>query len=112
MVGGPNGRYVLTEIVVSGEAADRARAAQQLLMGAGPQTFSWFGPNCTTTALDVLGKAGVLVPAWPRSPFLLSLGMRAGPEITFLGGTTGTVTPVLAPQSLTPPDQPVIVAVP
>jgi hypothetical protein len=112
MAGGPSARYVLTEIVVPGEAADRARAAQQMLLGAGPRTWSWFGPNCTTTALDVLGKAGVLVPAWSRSPFLLSLGMRAGPEITFLGGSIGTVTPVLAPQSSTPADQSVIVPIP
>jgi hypothetical protein len=112
MVGGPNARYVLTEIVVSSQEAARARAAQQLLMGAGPQTWSWFGPNCTTTALNVVREAGVLVPAWSQSPFLLSLGLRAGPEITFLGGTIGTVTPALAPRRVPSANQPLIIPVP
>jgi len=112
MVGGPNARYVLTEVIVSGQEAARARSMQELLMGAGPQTWSWFGPNCTTTALDVVRQAGILVPAWSQSPFLLSLGMRAGPEITFFGGMIGTVAPALGSQPAPSTDQTVLISVP
>lgn len=113
MAGGPGARYVLTEVIVSGAAATRARGAQELMMGAGPQVWSLLGPNCTTTALNVLQQAGVLVPAWSRSPFLLQLGVQAGPEITFLGGAMGTVAPSLvAPAAPSSPDQPVLIPVP
>jgi hypothetical protein len=110
MVGGPNARYVLTEVIVSGKSAARAIDVQQGLMGAGPQLWTWLGPNCTTTALDVLRGAGVMVPAWSRSPFLLSLGMRAGPEITFLGGTVGAGAPAFAPAPAA--DRPVLIQIP
>lgn len=110
MVGGPNARYVLTEVIVSGQSAARAFTAQQSMVAAGPQLWTWLGTNCTTTALGVLREAGVLVPAWSRSPFLLSLGMRAGPEITFLGGTMGSVAPALGPAPR--PDGPVLIQIP
>jgi hypothetical protein len=58
-----------------------------------------FGPNCTTTALQVLRQGGVVVPAWSVSPGLLHMGVRSGPEITFMAGTIGSTTPDLMPRT-------------
>ncbi|MBB4312546.1 hypothetical protein HNR56_000110 [Roseospira marina] len=38
-------------------------------------------------------EAGVVVPAWARSPGLLHLGVGLGNEITVVGGTVATVAP-------------------
>ena len=93
---GPTARYVVTELAVTAPQAARASAAQRALMAAGPQTWGYLGPNCTTTALRVLGQAGVAVPAWSRSPYLLHLGVRAGAEITVVGGAAATTAPLPA----------------
>ena len=93
MTGGPSARYILTELAVTAPQAARATAAQQVLRSAGPQTWGYLGPNCTTTAVRVLGQAGVVVPAWSRSPYLLHLGVRAGAEITIVGGGAATTAP-------------------
>jgi hypothetical protein len=90
--------YIVTELAVSSAQAARAQAAQQALLALGRQRWGLFGTNCTTTALSVLREAGVVVPAWSRSPFLLHLGVRAGPEITVFGAAAaGAAPPVLAP---------------
>lgn len=102
MAGGPGARYVLTELAITGAQATRATAAQRALMAAGPQTWGYLGPNCTTTAMRVLGQAGVVVPAWSRSPFLLHLGVRAGAEITIVGGAAATTAPVFGRPSAFP----------
>lgn len=90
---GPGARYMITEIAVRAPQAARAVRAQNALMGLGQQTWRFCGPNCTTTAINVLGEAGVVVPAWARSPALLHLGVRAGPEITFFAGAAGAAAP-------------------
>jgi len=99
MASGPSSRYIITELMVNGQQAARALKAQEALMRAGMQSWSYFGPNCTTTALQVLRQGGVVVPAWSVSPGLLHMGVRAGPEITFMAGTIGSTTPDLMPRT-------------
>jgi len=41
----------------------------------------------------------VVVPARSVSPGLLHMGVRAGPEITFMAGTIGSTTPDLMPRT-------------
>lgn len=93
MVQGPGARYTVTQLAVTAPQAARASAAQQSLLRAGAQTWGYLGPNCTTTAAHVLREAGVVIPAWSRSPMLLHLGVRAGAEITVVGGTAGVAGP-------------------
>ena len=90
---GPNASYMITELAVTGQQAARAVRAQQALIAAGTQTWRYFGPNCTTTALTVLRQGGVVVPAWSISPGLLHLGVRAGAEVTFVAGAIGSTAP-------------------
>lgn len=81
---------VLTDIAVTTERASRAMFEQQRLMRAGTQRWRAFlGPNCTTTALDVLHAAGIVIPVWSRSPVLLNLGLRGGVETSIVLGTLG-----------------------
>ncbi len=89
--------YIVTELTVSAPQAARAMAAQQSLQALGRQNWGLLSPNCTTTALQVLRQAGVVVPAWSRSPYLLQLGVRAGPEITVFGGTAAAAAPAFLP---------------
>ena len=84
-------RYVVTELAVSSQQAARGAQAQRSLVAAGEQTWRYLGPNCTTTALKVLQEAGIVVPAWSRTPFLLHLGVRAGAEISIVGGTAAAI---------------------
>jgi hypothetical protein len=83
----PGAGYVITELAVSSEQAAAANATRQLLVGAGEQAWGYLGPNCTTTTLQVLRSAGIVMPAWSRTPVLLHLGLNAGAEITIIGGT-------------------------
>jgi len=49
------------------------------------------------TTLDWHGeRAGVVIPEWARSPFLLHPGVRWGSEITVVGGAAATISPTLA----------------
>ena len=96
---GPSAQYVITELMVNGQQAARALKAQVSLMRAGVQTWSYFGPNCTTTALHVLRRGGVVVPAWSVSPGLLHMGVRSGADITFMAGTIGTTAPGVVPRT-------------
>jgi hypothetical protein len=84
---GPNAKYAITELAVTTEQASRADAARRMMVEAGEQAWGRLGPNCTTTVLRVLKEAGIVVPAWSRSPFLLHLGLKAGAEISVVGGT-------------------------
>jgi hypothetical protein len=103
--------YIVTELAVSAPQASRAMAAQQALQALGRQRWGMLSPNCTTTALHVLREAGIVVPAWSRSPFLLQLGVRAGPEITMFGGAAAALAPAVPP-FLAPPGRPAPVVVP
>jgi hypothetical protein len=103
--------YIVTELAIGAPQASRALAAQQSLQALGRQSWGLWSPNCTTTALSVLREAGVVVPAWSRTPFLLHLGVRAGPEITVFGGAAAAVAPAVPP-FLAPPGRPVPLAVP
>lgn len=100
--------YIVTELAVSSPQAARALAGQQALQALGRQTWGLVGPNCTTTALHVLREAGVVMPAWSRTPFLLQLGVRAGPEITVFGAAAASAVPAF----ITPPGRPALPAVP
>jgi hypothetical protein len=42
--------------------------------------------------------AGVVIPEWARTPFLLHTGVRYGSEITVVGGVAATGAPALAPR--------------
>ena len=95
IIGRPGADYVITELAVTAEQAGRATAASQMLRALGPQEWGLFGPNCTTTVRTVLQEAGIVVPAWSQTPFLLYLGVKAGPEITFVGGTAAALGPPL-----------------
>ncbi|MFN6999436.1 MAG: hypothetical protein ACK4ST_05305, partial [Elioraea tepidiphila] len=107
---GPGNGYILTELAVTTQQATRASTALQTLRAGAPQTWGLFGPNCTTVATRVLQEAGVVVPAWSRTPYLLHLGVNYGAEITVVAGTAATTMPVLlAPQGA---PRPVIVAPP
>lgn len=94
-------RYVITEIAVTPAQAGRATAMQQTLVaaGGGQRWRAILGPNCTTTALDVLTHAGIAVPIWSRAPVLLHLGVRGGQEASLLLGTLAPLAPPVA-QSL------------
>ena len=94
--GAPGAEYVITELAVTGQRAARAIQMQDTLLRTGVQTWRVLGPNCTTTALQVLRSGGVVVPAWSISPGLLHLGVRAGGEITFMAGTVASTAPDLA----------------
>lgn len=91
MFGGPGAKYVITELAVTGEQAGQATAAITRLRDLGPQTWGLLGPNCTTTVRTVLQQAGIVVPAWSQTPFLLHLGVNVGPEITVVGGTAAVL---------------------
>lgn len=93
MFGGPSRHYVVTEIAVSAGQAERARQASRVLLASGQQAWGYLGPNCTTVVRTVLGEAGIVVPEWSRTPFLLHLGVNWGAEISILGGSTGTLAP-------------------
>jgi hypothetical protein len=82
----------------------------QTLRAGAPQCWGLFGPNCTTVATRVLQEAGVVVPAWSRTPYLLHLGVNYGAEITVVAGTAATTMPVLLAPERAP--RPVIVAPP
>jgi hypothetical protein len=99
-------RYVVTELAVSAQAAARGAQAQRSLVAAGQQTWGYLGPNCTTTALKVLQEAGIVVPAWSRTPFLLHLGVNAGAEITIVGGTAAAVAGAQRPPPQPPRGRP------
>jgi hypothetical protein len=88
--GAPAADYVITELVVTGQQAARAIQMQDTLIRTGVQTWRLLGPNCTTTAVQVLRSGGVVVPAWSMSPGLLHLGVRAGGEVTFFAGAVAT----------------------
>ncbi|MBR0647123.1 hypothetical protein [Plastoroseomonas hellenica] len=81
--------HVLTDIAVTADRANRAALAQQRLVRAGgEQTWrALLGPNCTTTALEVLREAGIVVPIWSRAPVLLNLGLHGGVETSIVLGT-------------------------
>lgn len=83
--------FAITELVVTSEQAGQATTAGYRLHALGEQEWALFGPNCVTTVRTVLQEAGIVVPAWSQTPFLLHLGVRAGPEITVVGGTAAVV---------------------
>ncbi|MBR0641345.1 DUF4225 domain-containing protein [Plastoroseomonas hellenica] len=87
MSGAPGAKYVVTELAVTPGQATGADAARRMLMEAGTQSWGHLGPNCTTTARRVLQQAGIVVPAWSRTPMLLHLGLKAGAEISIVGGS-------------------------
>lgn len=89
----PHSGYVVTELAVTSHQAARAVRMQNALMEAGEQTWRYMGSNCTTTAIRTLTAGGVVVPGWSVTPALLHLGVRAGPEITFMTSTIGTTLP-------------------
>lgn len=77
--------YVLTRIGVAPAAANEALATttlipRELLQSGGGTAPMWayLGPNCTTTAAQVLRAAGVSVPAYARTPMLLYAGVNYG----------------------------------
>lgn len=92
----PRMGFVVTELAVTGTQAGRAARVSRELMRAGEVTWKTMGPNCTTTALQVLRQAGVVVPAWSQTPFLLYTGVKLGSEITVVGGAAATVAPALS----------------
>lgn len=110
LFGGPGNGYILTELAVTTQQATRASTALQTLRAGAPQTWGLFGPNCTTVATRVLQEAGVVVPAWSRTPYLLHLGVNYGAEITVVAGSAATTMPVLLAPRGAP--RPVIVAPP
>ena len=93
--------YVLTRIGVAPAAANEALAAttlvpRELLQAGGGTAPMWgyLGPNCTTTAAQVLRSAGVSVPAFARTPMLIYAGVNYGwaPVTVVTTPVTATVT--------------------
>jgi hypothetical protein len=84
--GAPGAEYVITEIAISTERAAAATATRQILVGSGRQAWAYLGPNCSTTTLQILRSAGIVMPAWARTPMLVNLGLNAGAEISIFGG--------------------------
>lgn len=93
----PGSKYVITELAVTGAQSGRALAVSREMAKGSEVLWSRLGPNCTTEALRVMRAAGVVIPEWARSPFLLHAGVRYGSEVTVVGGTAATVAPVLEP---------------
>lgn len=87
--------FVVAELAVTGTQAGRVAHVSQQLIRGGEKTWRLMGPNCTTTALQVLRSGGVVIPAWAQSPFLLYSGVKFGTEITVVSGTAATMTPAL-----------------
>ena len=90
--------FAVTELAVTGAQAGRAHHLSQQMLRGGESVWRTMGPNCTTTTLQVLNEAGVVIPVWARSPFLLYSGVRFGTEITIAGGAAATTVPALASQ--------------
>jgi hypothetical protein len=89
------GEFALSEISVSLGRASAAEARRRVLVDArARETWNMFlGPNCTTTALDVLRRAGIVIPVWSRTPVLLQLGLHRGVDISIFSGTAGALAP-------------------
>lgn len=94
--------YVLTRIGVAPAAANEALTTTTLIpkglvtgSGTAPM-WAYLGPNCTTTAAQVLRSAGVAVPAYARTPMLLYAGVNYGwaPVTVVTTPVTATVTGV------------------
>lgn len=88
----PSGKdgFVVTSLRVTSAQAERGAVAVDRLRARGQANWSVCGPNCTTTAAEVLREAGVAIPIWARTPFLLSTGVRKGGEVTVLGAGAAT----------------------
>ena len=82
--------FIITPLRVTSAQAARGAEAADMLRAAGRANWAVCGPNCTTTASKVLREAGVVIPAWAQTPFLLSTGVRAGGEITVVGAAAAT----------------------
>jgi hypothetical protein len=84
----PNPLYQITELAVPATRAARALRASEGLVKQGQQTWRLLGPNCSTTALQVLQEGGIAVPAWARAPAALHFGVRHGYAITAIGSAS------------------------
>ena len=94
----PGSKYIITSLAITGTQAGRALSVSREMARGGEVLWSRAGPNCTTEALRVMRAAGVIIPEWARSPFLLHTGVRYGSDITVVGGTASTSAPALAPR--------------
>lgn len=94
----PSAKYVVTELAVTGAQSGRALTLSREMLKGGEVVWNRLGPNCTTEALKVMRAAGVVIPEWARSPFLLHAGVRYGSELTVVGGFAATTAPALAPK--------------
>ena len=93
----PSGsKYVITELAVTGVQSARALTLSREMVQGGTMLWRRLGPNCTTEALQVMRAAGVVIPEWARSPFLLHTGVRYGAEVTVVGGMAATSTPAFS----------------
>jgi len=108
----PDARYIAalgTEIPVSLQGGLRALNTARELQAAAPVTWSVLGPNCATTAAQVLRSGGVILPAGSSlSPTILGVSARYGWQITATGASgaalsSGVAAPAPASESnLTP----------
>lgn len=95
LFGGPGKGYVVTELAVTAQQTARASTVVTALRASAPQPWGFFGPNCTTVATRVLQEAGIIVPYWSKTPYLLHLGVNYGAEITVMASAAATTAPVL-----------------
>ncbi len=91
----PGASDIVTRFAITGTQAERAMGQAKKLVQAGRSTWSYCGPNCTTTAMSVLRAGGVVVPHWAVTPLLLGRGLRPQ-NITVIGATLGTTAPDVA----------------
>ncbi len=79
----PKASYLMTEIPVAASSARTAMStAEKLTLDLGSTVWKACGPNCATTAREVLTAGGVATPEWARTPLLLHLGVNYGYEAT------------------------------
>ncbi len=93
--------YQLTTMPVAAEQGAAAlRVATDTMPGAvAGQSWQLLGPNCTTTAGQVLQAGSISVPIWARSPILLHTSVQyplLGISVVSGAGATGaSLTPAL-----------------
>jgi hypothetical protein len=89
--GRPGARFEMTKIAVNAKQAEQAMGTMKALQ-AGEQAWRYLGPNCSTTVLEVLKSAGIVMPFGAVTPSLVHIGAKLGPTITALGaiGASGS----------------------
>lgn len=88
--GMPSGYAITTIPVAASSARSAMTAAQQMTVDLASTTWRAAGPNCATTAREVITAAGVATPEWARSPLLLHVGVNYGYATTAVGSAVTT----------------------